>query len=298
MAGSSLLSYAAQAVSRGWHIFPVEPGGKMPHKIWPDKEYRIKWGDAATNDLGKVVQWWTWSPEANIGIAAKPSGLLVIDLDTAKEAGSLRDSTWGYLHDRLGPYVDGDDVLREMCQRFGGDGEYDRLMKTYRVCTASMGAHIYLAWPEGVQASQASPVPKAIDIRCNGGQRGGYVLGPGSITSKGSYFVEHDGPVLPATDFPWLVELCRERPKAAKVKPLFSQAGGGGYSGLRDAVRLAQEGNRNNCLLWAARSMCEDGATQEECEDLLVPAAQEAGQTEREARDTIRSAYRLQGSRT
>jgi hypothetical protein len=44
--------------------------------------------------------------------------------------------------------------------------------------------------------------------------------------------------------------------------------------------------------------MCEDGATEEEAYDLLVPAAVETGQGERESRDTIRSAYRLQGSRT
>lgn len=157
-----------------------------------------------------------------------------------------------------------------------------------------MGLHLYFAWPEGVQASQASPVPGLVDVRCNGGTQGGYVLAAGSETHKGLYVEENQ---LPIADAPqWLVELCREKPKPAKVKPLFSQASGGGYSGLRDTVRLAQEGNRNNALLWAARSMCEDGATQEECEDLLIPAGMEAGQSDRECRDTIRSAYRLQGA--
>jgi hypothetical protein len=42
--------------------------------------------------------------------------------------------------------------------------------------------------------------------------------------------------------------------------------------------------------------MCTDGATEEECYDLLVPAAMESGQTEKESRDTVRSAYRLQGN--
>jgi alkylhydroperoxidase/carboxymuconolactone decarboxylase family protein YurZ len=78
---------------------------------------------------------------------------------------------------------------------------------------------------------------------------------------------------------------------------LFQQPANLHYGGLVDSVRFAQEGNRNNCLLWAARSMCEDGATEEEAYELLVPAAMEAGQTEKESRDTIRSAYRLQGSR-
>lgn len=121
------------------------------------------------------------------------------------------------------------------------------------------------------------------------------MLGAGSESSKGLYVPENS---LPIADAPaWLVELCREHPKPAKVQPHFRQPGHIHYGGLVDSVRLAQEGNRNNCLLWAARSMCEDGATEEECYDLLVPAAMEAGQTERESRDTIRSAYRLQGRR-
>jgi hypothetical protein len=298
------LAEAAKAVSRGFHIFPCNPVGtvdpetgksveKMSHLIRPDKPYKIKWGEAATNDLGRIVQWWQYSPNANIGIACKPSKLIVVDCDMPKREYQLADTSWAYLHDKLGPLVDGSDVLREMCSRFGDS--YSRFDQTYRVCTASMGLHLYFWWPEGVQASQASPVPGLVDVRCNGGQQGGYVLGAGSETSKGLYVEENNLPIAPAPD--WLVELCRERPKPAKVKPLFSQAGGGGYSGLRDVVRLAQEGNRNNCLLWAARSMCEDGATQEEAEELLIPAAQEAGQTEREARDTIRSAYRLQGAK-
>lgn len=289
------LAAAAQAVSKGFHIFPVEPGEKTPHRIRPDAPYTIRWSEVATNDMGRVVEWWQYSPEANIGIAAKPSGLLVVDCDIAKQEYILRDTPWGYLHDRFGPLVDGDDVLREMCGRFGD--EYGRLSRTYRVCTASMGLHLYFRWPEGLQASQASPVPGVLDIRCNGGQRGGYVLGAGSLTAKGPYVAENDLPIADCPD--WLVELCREKPKPVKPKPMFSQPGHAGYGGLVESVRLAQEGNRNNCLLWAARSMCEDGATEEQCAELLVPAALECGLDggERQALATIRSAYRLQGSK-
>lgn len=298
------LADAAKAVSRGFAIFPCNPVGavcpetgqnieKMSHLIVPGRPYKMRWGEAATSDLGKVIQWWQHSPNANIGIACKQSGLMVVDCDMPKKAYQLKGTNWEYLHEKLGPLVDGADVLREMCGRFGDD--YSRLERTYRVCTASMGLHLYFRWPEGVQASQASPVPGLVDVRCNGGNQGGYVLGAGSETHKGLYVEENQ---LPIADAPtWLIELCREQPKPAKVKPLFSSGvTGGNYGGLVDTVRLAQEGNRNNALLWAARSMCEDGATQEECEDLLIPAAQECGQTEREARDTIRSAYRLQGS--
>ena len=301
----SSMAHALRAVSQGFWIFPCNPVGtvdpedgknieKMSHLIRPGKPYKIRWGEAATNDFAKVVDWWQYSPNANIGVACKQSGLIVVDCDMPKVPNQLKDTPWGYLHERLGPLVDGADVLREMCGRFGDS--YERFERTYRVCTASMGLHLYFRWPAGVQASQASPVPGLVDVRCNGGKQGGYVLAAGSETSKGLYVPENDLPIAEAPE--WLVELCREKPKPAKVKPLFSNgATGGGYGGLVDTVRLAQEGNRNNALLWAARSMCEDGATQEECEELLIPAAEEAGQTEREARDTIRSAYRLQGAK-
>jgi hypothetical protein len=289
----NLLGYAAQAVSRGFHVFPVQPGEKTPHKIVPDKPYTIRWSEMATNDMRKVVEWWQYSPEANIGIAAKPSGLIVVDCDMPKRDYQLKDTPWEYMHDRLGPLVDGSDVLREMCSRFGDD--YQRFERTYRVCTASLGLHLYYEWPDGVQASQASPVPGLVDIRCNGGQRGGYVLGAGSVTAKGSYVAENDLPIAEAP--PWLVELCREKPRPKPERPLFSQPGHAGFGGLVEAVRTAQEGNRSNCLLWAARSMCEDGAPEEEAHNLLIPAAVEAGLSERESMATIRSAYRLQGAK-
>lgn len=292
---TNLLGYAAQAVSRGFHVFPVEPGEKTPHKIRPGQPYTIRWGEVATNDMGKVAQWWQYSPEANIGIACKPSGLIVVDCDMPKREYQLADTQWSHLHDKYGPLVDGNDVLREMCGYFGDT--YERLEQTYRVCTASMGLHLYFWWPEDVQASQASPVPGLLDIRCNGGTKGGYVLGAGSVTAKGPYVAENDTGIAPAPE--WLIELCKEKPKTRAPKSPFSNALSGGFSGLAESVRLAPEGNRNNCLLWAARSMCEDGATEEECADLLVPAALECGLDggERQALATIRSAYRLQGAK-
>ncbi|MFD4474606.1 bifunctional DNA primase/polymerase [Streptomyces sp. NPDC058471] len=288
----NLLGYAAQAVSRGFHIFPVEPDGKLPHLIRPDAPYRIRWSEVATSDVSRVVEWWSYSPEANIGLACKPSRLLVVDCDMPKVENQLAGTPWEFVHDKLGPLVDGSDVLREMCSKFGDD--YERFERTYRVCTGSLGLHLYFWWPEGVQASQSSPVPGLVDVRCNGGNQGGYVLAAGSQTSKGPYVAEND---LPIADAPsWLVELCREKPRPKPVKPRFSQPGHASYGGLVDSVRLAQEGNRSNVLLWAVRSMCEDGASQEECAELLIPAAEEAGLHQREAEATVRSGYRLQGS--
>lgn len=303
----NLLGYAARAVAMGLHIFPCNPVGtvnpenpdevidKQSHLIRPGKPYKIRWGEAATNDMKKVIEWWQYSPEANIGVACKQSQIMVVDCDMPKKEYQLKDTPWEYMHDKMGPLVDGSDVLREMCGRFGDS--YERFERTYRVCTGSLGLHLYFRWPEGVQASQASPVPGLVDVRCNGGRQGGYVLAAGSETSKGAYVAENDLPIADAPD--WLVELCRDRPKAAKVKPMFSQPAHGNFSGLIDKLRYAQEGNRNNLLLWTARAMCEEGVTEEECFDLLSPAYAECGGPggDRQALSTIRSAYNLQGGK-
>lgn len=294
----NLLPFALAALRRGFTVFPVEPNEKTPHRLYPerpkeDAPWTLKWSEVATRDINAVARWWTASPMANIGVAAKPSGLLVVDCDQPKREYQLKGTAWESMHDRLGPWVDGNDVLREMCTRYGDD--YTRFEQTYRVCTASMGLHLYFRWPEGVTASQASPVQGLLDVRCNGGTKGGYVLGAGSVTQKGPYVEENSLPVADAP--PWLVELVREKPKPARPKSPYSQPRkSGGYSGLVEAVAYAQEGNRNNVLLWSARSMCEDGATEEEAIEVLLPAAAICGLDggDRQAEQTIRSAYRLQ----
>jgi hypothetical protein len=63
------------------------------------------------------------------------------------------------------------------------------------------------------------------------------------------------------------------------------------FEGVIDAVREAGEGNRNNLLFWAAATMQDDGATEEDF-DLLLDAAGAAGLPRWEARRTIQSAMR------
>lgn len=292
------LTSALAALNRGFTIFPVEPGAKTPHRLYVDRPkedapWTIKWSEVATADVNTVAEWWHYSPEANVGIACKPSGILVVDCDMPKHEYQLKGTPFEFLHEKWGPLVDGTDVFKAVCERYGGD--WNSLYSTYRVCTTRMGLHLYYWWPDGVEASQASIVKGILDIRCNGGEKGGYVLGAGSWTSSGAYVAENALPVAPAP--PWLVELCREKPRPVQPRDTFRQPGSANYGGLEASVRFAQEGNRNNVLLWAARSMCEDGATEEEAMDLLTPAALECGLDggERQARQTIQSAYRLQG---
>lgn len=284
---------AVRAAQRGFHIFPVEDFGKTPHTTTPP--YTIRWSEVATNDIPTIIKLWNQWPEANIGVACKPSGLLVVDCDIPKREYALKGTRWEYLHDALGPLVDGETVYDQVIDRYGGGANFGDMSATYCVTTGSGGAHYYYWWPDGVQASQASLVKGILDIRCNGGERGGYVLGEGSCTMAGGYVrSSRTTEIMDAP--PWLVELCKERPKYSRAAAREYEKGGSlNFGGLVDTVMYAVEGNRNNALLYCARAMCSDGASMEEAMALLGEAAAAAGLTETETRDTIRSAYRLQG---
>ena len=300
----NLTEHAVKAWQRGFFVFPVNPVGtvcpqsgavidKQPHLIEPDKPYRVRWPDVATNDLDRILSWWAYSPEANIGIPARQSELLIVDCDIAKKDYALRGTPYEHLHKQFGSLVDGTDVLRVVCEEHGGN--WEELQDTYRVCTGSMGLHLYFKWPPEIQASQASIVTGLLDIRCNGGERGGYVLGAGSETTKGMYVEENTLPVRPAP--PWLIELCRDKPVPKRPASPFAQPRAtGNISGLIELIRNAPDGNLNNALLWSARAACSDGVPIEKAIDELgaayVDSHGRGGQRQAEA--TIRSGYNLQ----
>lgn len=301
-----MLVDAIRYAQRGWSVFPVNPVGttnpetgqvmdKMPHLLTPDQPYTIKWSDRATLDIAKVMRYWQWSPSANIGIACAPSGLFVVDCDMPKREYQLKETRFAYLHDTLGPLVDGSDVFRALCNEIGIG--WDEANNTYRVCTGSMGCHYYYRWPGDVKASQASIVKGIVDVRGNGGQHGGYVLGARSVTDKGSYVAENNLPVADAP--PALVELCTEGARnlmTPELSAFVRPAGTGGIAGLEIAVLTAPDGNRNNVLVWAARAACNDQISEQEAIDVLGAAYVANGGDGglRQAGQTVRSGYRLQ----
>lgn len=272
---SSLMGHALAAARRGFHVFPVDPQSKTPGRIYPNRPARdapwtIRWSEVATSNAPTIVNWWNQCPTYNIGIACRPSGLLVVDCDL-----------------KLG---DGIQEWQDICTKFMGADAW-QMWDTYTVNTGSGGAHFYYRWPPEVQASQAG-LSANVDIRSNGGDKGGYVLAQGSVTVKGSYELDNDSPIRPAPA--WLVELCKDRPRPKPVKSRYERAAPTSYAGLVQAVSSAPDGDRNNALLWASRAMCSDGASESDAMDLLIPAAVDNGLTEREAMDTLKSGYRLQ----
>lgn len=77
------LHRAARAYAeRGWAVFPLKPGEKVPAVRHGVKE--------ATTDLGQVDAWWGRMPDANIGMACGAmSDLWVLDVDGREGEESL-----------------------------------------------------------------------------------------------------------------------------------------------------------------------------------------------------------------
>lgn len=285
-----MIEWALKAQAMGLHIFPVAPRQKVPHQM------AGRWGETATNDINQIVHFWTAvDPQANFGVACKPSQLLVIDLDLAKKEYALAGTDWAYLHEAYGPMVDGEALWDEMMFKLADEQPYTASLDTFQVKTGSGGIHLYYWWPESwPKISQASPVKGVVDVRGNGGQYGGYVLGAGSVTEAGQYYELFTGQ-KPQLAPAWIQRLVAEKPKAPRVKSYQSLLRGGSFSGLVQSVLNAGEGNRNNALLWAARTMCEEGATLQQALETLGPPAGDAGLGWPEVERTIESAYRIQG---
>lgn len=70
------LGAAAQYLLNGWSVMPLKAKSKEPHFDLIKKAYL-----SATTDWELVKFWFQCDPNANIGIACKPSGLIVIDVD-------------------------------------------------------------------------------------------------------------------------------------------------------------------------------------------------------------------------
>lgn len=272
------MRFALDAVRRGWHIFPCEPGEKQGALLYPgtDKPWRIKWYESATNDVNQVIQWWSERPDYNIGVSAKKSALLIVDCDVPKD--------WDDA-----PLYDGWDNFQRLCERRGVS--WEDTVDTYQVQTPSKGVHLYYDWPPDVHASQAS-LDTLLDVRSNGGDKGGYVVGAGSLTGGGWYHPINPAPVKIAPA--WLIEECKDRPPARAVSAPFTRPHAISSTGLHETVRSAAEGNRNNALHWAVAQAAEEqpDLTVDELFDEFVEDASDAGLTMMEIRGTVASAYR------
>jgi hypothetical protein len=279
---ASVRRAAIASAKRGWCVFPTRPGGKEPRR-------GLSWPRVATADLAALERA-RWRPGENYGIAAKPSGLVFIDLDQPKPGCEL-PARWCEWLDEPG-IRDGRDVLAILADRAREGWPH-----TFTVTTPSGGTHLYyLALPgRGIGNKPLGPM---IDIRGGGDGDGGYVLGPGSVLGGRAYEITDDRHAVPLPG--WIADLL-DPPRRADVPPGRAETGADGrvaarLDGLIATVLDAMQGERNNVLHWAACRAAEmvtaGQLTEDQVHDSLGRAAACVGLDDGEAARTIASALR------
>jgi hypothetical protein len=279
-----MVRYALAAAARGWHVFPLAAGDKVPLKGF------TRWGDHATTDPAAIARFWREHAACNYGIACGPSGLVVVDLDTPKP-GEAPPPEWA-----LPGIDDGADVLAALCETHGQPLPYDTLM----VRTRRGGLHLYFSAPPDQQpgrelrnSSYRPPVDGRparglgwlIDTRA----AGGYVVGPGSVVTlpdgAGTYEVLHNQAPAPLPE--WLAALLTPpEPPRGPVRDVLAHITPGRVSGYAlaalkgetQAVLDSPQHGHNNALNRAAFRLGQLIGSGALPRDLAEDALQSAGQ--------------------
>jgi hypothetical protein len=181
---TSLLNTALMLASKGFHLFPLLPGLKIPPKD-------MKFKELATRNLLQIEKWWAENPRYNIGIYCEKFGesesLVVIDIDKKNGRDGFLDI----------------EKLKSLGHKFPS---------TYFQTTPSGGMHLIYRVKKAVKGgTSVESLGEGIDIK----SRGGYVVGPNSVLSEycfKAYVLDTNSPIAEAPL--WLVSLL----KTAKVK--------------------------------------------------------------------------------
>ncbi|WP_330435504.1 bifunctional DNA primase/polymerase [Streptomyces sp. NBC_00825] len=279
---TALLTAALDAATRGWAVFPLRPDGKPPAlhgerhcpRTGDCTTGHRKWEQRATTDPNRIRAAWAVRP-FNIGVAAGPSRLVVVDLDMPKPT-DLKGTP------------DGVTSFAALCERAG-----QLLPSTYRTRTASGGQHIYLSAPPGVRlGNTAGKLAPLVDTRA----WGGYVVAAGSTVHGSAYEVLDPSPVaeLPT----WLLDALR--PAECPSQPLrLAMPKHGNRAALvalereTAAVAAAQEGCREAQLFESARKVARfvgwGDLSRHEVEQAFQRAGESSGLPASQCRATLRS---------
>lgn len=203
-APAALLSAALVIAARGWPVFPLKPGGKRPAIT--------AWEQRATTDPARIQRCWTHAPYS-IGVATGPARLLVIDLDTPKDAGDKPTLPWSERAVR-----DGADVLAWLAGAHGQPYPAD----TFTVRTGRGGAHLYFS-PAGNTAfrNTAGDSARGLGWKVDTRAAGGYAVGPGSVVNSRPYTAICGAAAAP-------LPLARRPPHAPAAAPSAAREGRAG----------------------------------------------------------------------
>ncbi|MGK5544492.1 bifunctional DNA primase/polymerase [Streptomyces sp. URMC 127] len=285
---TAALGLALAAATRGLAVIPLSrtklPAIRSPHRDEPPGARRCR-GECgrighgvhdATADPEMIRSLFAAAPWATgYGIACgyPPHHLVGLDLDVK--------------HDQDGPAA-----LQRLADTHGFE-----LPPAPTVLTPSGGRHLWLTAPAGTAVpNSVGRLASGIDVRGTGG----YLVGPGSRTTGGTYAFAADTPRLPAPAVPPpLLTLMRPATSrsAASGKPLVPVSGKravGLVSFVLDATPNGKNGTgRNDRLYWAACRAYETGGRDADgIAAALIEAAVHVGLPEAEARATVASAAR------
>jgi hypothetical protein len=227
-----VIEHALALAARGFYVFPIQGGKKMPPLI---KDFPTM----ATRDAEEIRIWWALWPNANIGISTSTFGdgeaLLVVDVDTKGDK-------------------DGNATIFEL-ELAGND-----FPDTYTQSTPTGGRHLVYRVPAAVKQS-AGKIGRGLDIR----SRGGYIVGVGSRVAAGTY-ADVGGRVGPAPD--WLVARCgsdagrkdRDAPRGsgADIRVDAAAAVKRARAYLEGEAALAVEGQGGNATTYAVACRVRD----------------------------------------
>lgn len=250
---SELRTAALGYALRGWHVLPLRPGSKRPaipthpadrcDRTDPDCAHgHTGWEARASTDPAQIADWWHHTP-FGIGIATGPSGLVVVDLDIAKNEGEWSGAV---------AFVD-------LAAVHG-----HRIPTTFTVATPSGGWHLYFTAPPAGPAlgNTAGRLGPNIDTRA----AGGYVVAPPTNLSRvGRYSLPRAADPILLPD--WLHQQLATPPQRPRKTPTEQAPADGrptpsasrlgryvatGIAAETRRVTTAQPGARNHTLFTAA----------------------------------------------
>ena len=239
-----------QAAPRQLPRLPRHPG-PPPHRI---SDCRCipsgRWCHgvrAATTNPHRLTAWWHAEPAAVPGIAAGPSGLVLIDIDAHHDqlppelaTGLLPGINLALepiareLWDNRGRFRDGRDSLRLFAAIRGGPTPWpaDPACRPVTVATPSGGRHLWYRAPApGLRQALSDPggqhgLAWQVDVKAGWS----YGLAPGAVTTAGTYEICTGDPAKPGNMPGWLsrevIRVSASKPAAPPLGPALPPAPG------------------------------------------------------------------------
>ena len=256
----------------GWRLYPAS--------AWPGSKAACFKGatDAATADLDQLEAWSLRYPDCNWRVVMQGSGIWALDVDAPGP----------------GHEADGLAEMATLVQRHGA------LPTGPRTRSGGGGVVLFFTWSgERIRGKSGHPAP-GLDPRPGDGRQS--VTLPPSIhhTTRHRYrWVVPPWEVNPPAAPDWLLRAVAPPPEVARPRaPMLSHdnAAHRRLSRAREAVLSACSGSGNSTLNKEAFSVARHVAAgtlgEAEAVDVLYAAARHRRIPDREARDTIRSAFR------